>query len=191
MKFNLPMAYSVTMLAWSVYESREAYEQSGQLPYILDNIKWATDYFIKCHPSPNVYYYQVGDGALDHSWWGPAEVMQMPRPSFKVDLSNPGSTVVAETAAAMAASSIIFKPTDPGYASTLLKHAKELFDFADTTRSDKGYKAAEDTTHPTAVFMTNSLGQVYGCIWQQAMMLIFRKQNLTNLIGKGKEVQRL
>jgi len=111
-KFNLPMAYAVTMLAWSVYESRDAYVQSGQLPYILDNIKWATDYFIKCHPSPNVYYYQVGDGALDHSWWGPAEVMQMPRPSFKVDLTNPGSTVVAETAAAMAASSIVFKPTD-------------------------------------------------------------------------------
>ncbi|HQA58316.1 MAG TPA: glycoside hydrolase family 9 protein, partial [Acetivibrio sp.] len=62
-KFNLPMAYAVTMLAWSVYESRDAYEKSGQLPYILDNIKWVTDYFIKCHPSPNVYYYQVGDGA--------------------------------------------------------------------------------------------------------------------------------
>jgi endoglucanase len=142
-KFNLPMAYAVTMLAWSVYESRDAYVQSGQLPYILDNIKWATDYFIKCHPSPNVYYYQVGDGALDHSWWGPAEVMQMPRPSFKVDLTNPGSTVVAETAAAMAASSIVFKPTDPEYAATLLRHAKELFTFADTTRSDAGYRAAE------------------------------------------------
>ncbi|HOQ37757.1 MAG TPA: glycoside hydrolase family 9 protein [Acetivibrio sp.] len=142
-KFNLPMAYAVTMLAWSVYESRDAYEKSGQLPYILDNIKWVTDYFIKCHPSPNVYYYQVGDGALDHAWWGPAEVLQMARPSFKVDTSNPGSTVVAETAAAMAASSIIFKPTDPSYAATLLQHAKDLFTFADTTRSDKGYTKAE------------------------------------------------
>ena len=142
-KFNLPMAYSVTMLAWSVYESRDAYVESGQLPYILDNIKWATDYLVKCHPSPNVYYYQVGDSAADHSWWGPAEVMQMERPSFKVDKSNPGSTVVAETAAALAASSIIFKPTDPAYAATLLQHAEELFTFADTTRSDKGYVEAE------------------------------------------------
>jgi len=90
---------------------------------------------------------------------GPAEVMQMPRPSFKVDLTNPGSTVVAETAAAMAASSIVFKPTDPEYAATLLRHAKELFTFADTTRSDAGYRAQRDTIHPTAVFMMNLPGE--------------------------------
>ncbi|MFZ5988215.1 MAG: glycoside hydrolase family 9 protein [Bacillota bacterium] len=141
-KFNLPMAYSVTMLAWSVYESRDAYVKSGELPYILENIKWATDYLIRCHPSPNVYYYQVGDGSADHAWWGPAEVMQMARPSFKVDTASPGSTVVAETAAALAAASIIFKETDPAYSATCLQHAKDLYTFADTTKSDAGYKAA-------------------------------------------------
>ena len=70
-KFNLPMAYTSTMLAWSVYEDLESYEESGQLPYILDNIKWVNDYLIKCHPEDDVYYYQVGDGNLDHAWWGP------------------------------------------------------------------------------------------------------------------------
>ena len=142
-KFNLPMAYTTTMLAWSVYESKDAYVKSGQLPYILDNIKWTTDYYIKCHPSPNVYYYQVGDAQKDHAWWGSPEVMQMERPAYKLDTSNPGSTVVAETAAALASSSIIFRDTDPGYAATCLSHAKDLFTFADTTRSDAGYKAAE------------------------------------------------
>ncbi|OPZ90568.1 MAG: Endoglucanase 1 precursor [Firmicutes bacterium ADurb.Bin419] len=142
-KFNLPMAYTTTMLCWAVYEYRDAFVKSGQLDEILDNIKWATDYFIKCHPSSDVYYYQVGDGALDHAWWGPAEVMQMNRPSFKVTTASPGSTVVGETAAAMAVASVIFKETDPSYAATCLKHAKELFTFADTTRSDAGYKAAE------------------------------------------------
>ena len=29
-KFNLPMSYSATMLAWSVYEDKDAYEKSGQ-----------------------------------------------------------------------------------------------------------------------------------------------------------------
>lgn len=141
-KFNLPLAYSVTMMAWSYYECKDAYEKSGQLPYLRDNIKWATDYLMKCHPSPNVYYYQVGDGEDDHSWWGPAEVMQMARPSYKLDTSKPGSAVAAETAAALAASSILFKGSDPDYAKTCLKHAKELFVFADTTRSDAGYTAA-------------------------------------------------
>ena len=39
---------------------------------------------------------------------GPAEVMQMKRPSFKVDLANPGSTVVAEAAAALASAAVVF-----------------------------------------------------------------------------------
>lgn len=141
-KFNLPMAYSVAMLSWSVYESQAAYQNSGQLPYILDNIKWAADYLIKCHTGPNEFYYQVGAGGTDHSWWGPAEVMQMARPSYKVTMSSPGSTVVGEAAAALAAASIVFKNSDPSYSATLLLHAKGLYSFAETTKSDAGYSAA-------------------------------------------------
>lgn len=141
-KFNLPMSYTSTMLAWSVYEDKEAYEESEQLNYIMDEIKWANDYFMKCHPEKEVYYYQVGDGGKDHSWWGPAEVMQMNRPSYKVDITNPGSTVTAETAASLAAAALIFKDSDFEYSQKCLKHAKELFEFADKTKSDSGYKAA-------------------------------------------------
>jgi hypothetical protein len=141
-KFNLPMAYTSTMLAWSVYEDKDAYESSGQLDYALDNIKWANDYFIKCHTDTNEYYYQVGSGSADHAWWGPAEVMQMERPSYKVTESSPGSTVVAETSASLAAAAIVFEDEDPSYATECLSHAKELYDFADNTKSDDGYTAA-------------------------------------------------
>lgn len=141
-KFNLPMAYSAAMLAWSVYESEAALKASGQLDYLLKEIKWATDYLIKCHPSANVFYYQVGNGNTDHSWWGPAEVMQMERPSYKVDSANPGSTVSAEAAAALAAAAAVFAKSNPTYSAECLKHAKELFTFADTTKSDSGYTAA-------------------------------------------------
>ncbi len=141
-KFNLPMAYSAAMLAWSVYESEDALRDSGQLDYLLKEIKWVTDYLIKCHPSANVYYYQVGSGSADHAWWGPAEVMQMSRPSYKVDLQNPGSAVSAEAAAALASAALAFADTNPTYAATCLTHAKQLFSFADTTKSDSGYTAA-------------------------------------------------
>ncbi|ADU75232.1 endo-1,3(4)-beta-glucanase [Acetivibrio thermocellus AD2] len=141
-KFNLPMSYSAAMLGWAVYEYEDAFKQSGQYNHILNNIKWACDYFIKCHPEKDVYYYQVGDGHADHAWWGPAEVMPMERPSYKVDRSSPGSTVVAETSAALAIASIIFKKVDGEYSKECLKHAKELFEFADTTKSDDGYTAA-------------------------------------------------
>lgn len=142
-KFNLPMAYSQAMLAWAVYEDKAALEQSGQLEYLMDSIKWVSDYLIKCHPSANVYYYQVGDGGLDHSWWGPAEVMQMKRPAYKVTTASPGSAVVGEAAAALASAALVFQDTDPSYAATCLQHAKKLYTFADTTKSDAGYTAAQ------------------------------------------------
>lgn len=138
-KFNLPMAYTSTMLAWSYIEDKDVYEKSGQDTYMLDEIKWANDYFIKCHPSPNEYYYQVGNGGTDHAFWGSAEILQMARPAYKLDLNNPGSTVSAGTAASLAASAIVFKDIDPAYAATCLKHAKELLNFAEITKSDTGY----------------------------------------------------
>ena len=141
-KFNLPMAYSAAVLGWSVIEDRKAYEESGQLEYMLGDIKWVTDYLIKCHPEDEVFYYQVGDGNADHSWWGPCEVMIMNRPSYKVTKDNPGSAVVGEAAAALAIASIVFKDTDKDYSKLCLDHAKSLYAFADSTRSDSGYTAA-------------------------------------------------
>lgn len=141
-KFNLPMAYTAAMLAWSVYEDRDAYVKSGQLEYIIDNIRWVNDYLMKCHPKDDVYYYQVGNGSADHAWWGAAEVMQMARPSYKVDINNPGSAVVAEAAASLAACAAVMKSTDKAYADKCLKHAKQLYDFAERTKSDSGYTMA-------------------------------------------------
>lgn len=141
-KFNLPMAYTASMLAWSVYEDKDAYRKSDQLQYALGTIKWICDYLIKCHPEADVYYYQVGNGSADHAWWGAAEVMQMERPSYKVDKNSPGSTVVGEAAAALAACSVVFRGTDKAYSDKCLSHAKQLFNFAETTKSDAGYTAA-------------------------------------------------
>ncbi len=133
-KFGFPMAASATMLAWGVVDYRSAYEQAGQLDEALDNIKWATDYFIKAHSATNELYGQIGAGGADHGWWGAAEVMQMNRPAFKIDASCGGSDLAGETAAAMAASSIAFRPTNAAYADTLVRHARELYTFADTVR---------------------------------------------------------
>ncbi|MBR4111918.1 MAG: glycoside hydrolase family 9 protein [Ruminiclostridium sp.] len=143
-KFNLPMSYTCTMLSWSVIEDYNSYKESGQLPYILDNIRWGNDYFMKCHPEANVYYYQVGDGGADHGFWGSAEVVEahMKRPSYKVDMNNGGSTVAAGTAASLASAAVVFKDSDSAYSQECLKHAKELFSYAETVKSDSGYTAA-------------------------------------------------
>lgn len=53
------------------------------------------------------------------------------RPLLFINKTNPGSDVAGETAAALAAASIVFNSTNATYSSSLLKHAQQLFDFAD------------------------------------------------------------
>lgn len=143
-KFGLPLASTTSMLAWSVFEYEGALQSAGLLDKTLELIKWNTDYFIKCHPSANTFFYQVGNGNSDHGWWGSAEVLEevMERPAYVVDMSSPGSSVAAGTAISLALASIIFEDRDPAYASACLQHAEELFDFAYSTQSDAGYGAA-------------------------------------------------
>jgi endoglucanase len=163
-KFGLPMAATATILAWSIVDYRSAYVQTGQLETALDQLKWATDYFIKAHPTANELYGQVGNGGTDHAWWGPAEVMQMARPSYRVTTSCPGSDIAGETAAALAAASIAFRPTNASYANTLLTHARQLYSFADTYRG-----AYSDCITDAANFYRSWSGYndelVWGAIW--------------------------
>jgi len=46
-KFNYPMAWSMTMLSWSVIEYKAKYEAIGELDHIKELIKWGTDYILK------------------------------------------------------------------------------------------------------------------------------------------------
>ncbi|RDI16762.1 processive endocellulase [Lentzea flaviverrucosa] len=163
-KFGLPFAFSVSMLAWGAVENRTAYAGSGQLPHLMANLRHGTDWIIKAHPSPNVVYGQVGAGNPDHAWWGSAEVMPMARPSYKVDSSCPGSDLAGEYAAAMASASMVFKDTDPTYAATLLTHAKQLYTFADTYRG----KYSSCITDAASFYNSWSGYQdelVWGAIW--------------------------
>jgi endoglucanase len=132
-KFGLPFSASMTMLAWGAVEEQDAYRRSGQLAPLKANLRWGMDWLIKAHPQPQVLYGQVGQGDADHRWWGPAEVMPMARPAYKIDASCPGSDLAGESAAAMAASAMVFSD-DPAYANTLLTHAKQLYTFADQRR---------------------------------------------------------
>lgn len=133
-KFGLPMAGAMTLLAWGGLEFRAGYERAGQLGYLLDAVRWGADWLMKAHPEPEVFYAQVGRGDLDHAFWGPPEAMRMERPSFRVDAERPGSDVAGEAAAALAATAVLFRESDPDYAARCLTHARQLFAFADRYR---------------------------------------------------------
>ncbi|MDX3069889.1 glycoside hydrolase family 9 protein, partial [Streptomyces sp. ND04-05B] len=163
-KFGLPMAYSAAVLAWGGIEQKAAYSATGQLEHLKDSLRFVNDYFVKAHPSPTVLYGQVGNGADDHKWWGPAEVMPMARPAYRIDASCPGSDLAGQTAAAMAASSMLFTDDDPAYAAKLVTHAKQLYSFADTYRG----KYSDCITDAKSYYNSWSGYQdelVWGAIW--------------------------
>ncbi|MGF1537174.1 MAG: glycoside hydrolase family 9 protein [Elainellaceae cyanobacterium] len=137
-KFGLPMAGSMTLLTWGALEYKDAYQASGQMDELMDAVRWGTDYLLKAHITEGgktkAFYGQVGDGNADHAYWGSAEDMTMARPAFAIDANNPGSDLAGESAAALAAASILFRESDPAYADLLLENAKQLYAFADEHR---------------------------------------------------------
>jgi len=58
-KYGFSMAYMTTVLSWGVIRYRRSYEILKQLDEVLETIKWATDYFIKCRTGEYEYYGQV------------------------------------------------------------------------------------------------------------------------------------
>lgn len=133
-KFGLPMAFTVTMMSWSLVEYGDEIAAEGEMRHAIEAVKWGTDYLIKAHPEANVLYGEVGDGNTDHYCWQRPEDMTTSRAAYRIDVNNPGSDLAGETAAAMASASIVFRKFDRKYADELVRHSEELFRFADEYR---------------------------------------------------------
>ncbi|KAH9308132.1 hypothetical protein KI387_036043, partial [Taxus chinensis] len=66
----------------------------------------------------------VGEPVADHHCWERPEDMDTPRTLYKIDQHTPGSEIAAETAAALAASSIVFRGIDSTYSHLLVTRAE-------------------------------------------------------------------
>ncbi|KAI3458531.1 hypothetical protein Pfo_015194 [Paulownia fortunei] len=180
-KFGFPMAFTVTMLAWSVVEFGPQLRARNELLNALRAVKWGTDYLIKAHPEPNVLYAQR------------PEDMTTPRTVYKIDEQHPGSDLAGESAAALAAAAIAFKGSNPGYSSRLLNHAKQatppsislsiyiymyLFDFATK------YTGQYQNSIPAGQFFSNS-GYEDELLWVAAWLAQATNDNrYLNIISK-------
>jgi len=45
-KFHFPMAFSMTMLSWSVIEYSAKYKAVGEYDHVRELVKWGTDYLL-------------------------------------------------------------------------------------------------------------------------------------------------
>ncbi|XVF89014.1 hypothetical protein PTKIN_Ptkin19aG0097200 [Pterospermum kingtungense] len=134
-KYGMPMAFTITTLAWSAIAYCSELKSAGELENVQAAIRWGTDYFLKAASRRNKLYVQVGDPEKDHQCWVRPENMKTPRTVLLINESTPGTEIAAETSAAMAAASIVFRTVDRTYSRRLLNKAKLLFQFA---KSHKG-----------------------------------------------------
>ena len=163
-KFGFPMAWTVTVLGWGMIDYSAQYKAAGEWSNGLDMLRWTLEFFIRAHPEKYVFYGQVGDGYADHGFWGRPEDMTMSRPSFAITKSSPGSDLAGETAAALAAGSMVFKDEDPEFAALCLHHAKELYEFADQ------YQGKYTDAIPAADFYNSWSGYQDELVWGGAWL---------------------
>ncbi|KAL0379155.1 UNVERIFIED_CONTAM: Endoglucanase 24 [Sesamum radiatum] len=164
MKFGFPMAFTATVLSWAILEYGDHMKEVKELENAQDSLKWITDYLINAHPSPNLLYVQVGDPELDHKCWERPEAMTETRTLTQVNTSYPGSDVAAETAAAMASASLVFRSTNSAYSVLLLEHARKLFTFADS------YRGSYSISIPKVQDFYNSSGYGDELLWAAAWL---------------------
>lgn len=161
MKWGLPLAYTMTAHAFNLYSFPDAFKAINEWNEGLEMVKWGTDYFINAHPQPNLFVGQLGVSAVgstdvDFGYFGPPEEYEMWVPlgimhtPFYISPEDPSSEIAGETAAAMAATAVLYQDSDPAYAALLLNHSRTLYTFGTTYQgsyihsNQSGFKLATE-----------------------------------------------
>ncbi|CDP13477.1 unnamed protein product [Coffea canephora] len=168
-KYGLPMAFTITTLSWAAIFYQSDIQAAGELANVHSAIRWGTDYLLKASSRRDRLYVQVGDPVQDHQCWIRPENMKTPRNVLQIDRSDPGTEIAAETAAAMAAASVVFRYSDHAHSRRLLNKAKALFKFAKT------YKGTYDGECP---FYCSYSGYNDELLWAATWLYVATKRSI-------------
>lgn len=116
------------------------------IPDLLDEAKYATDYFIRCARSETEFYNQVGDGNLDHkNWVTSVHMATLPAADggqVRKFYKNPNdASMPSFCGAALSLMSSLYRKFDPAYAETCLKHARFAYAY---TKAHPGTQGTQD-----------------------------------------------
>lgn len=151
-KFNLPMAYSASMLAWGLYQYPEGIEKCGEMTNYVNNLEFVLDYLAECDRGDEAVF-QVGSGQIDHTWWGAVELYQYGmedsgtsyEAAREILVGSDGcSAVFGGMSAALASGYCALKDKiDSKKLDGYIKHAENLFKLADDSKSDEYYNSTD------------------------------------------------
>ncbi len=147
-KVTLSMAYAAYLMLKGYDAYAEAFPDSygpryepgpNGVPDVLDEVRYATDYFVKAHISENELVAMVGTTGPDHSTWStcleqeglPEQNGGRPR---RVNLDS-NADVAGLTAGALAAMARLYQPFDARLSESYLSHARQIFEIARANQS--------------------------------------------------------
>ncbi len=151
-KFNLPMAYSASMLAWGLYQYPGGLEDTGLMNTYVNNLEFVLDYLADCDKGTEVVY-QVGNGKADHTWWGPVSLLEYGMADNGHDIAEARETLSAssgctavfgEMSAALASGYAALKGrVDDSKLAGYLEHAVNIYNIAKKNPSDDVYNDSD------------------------------------------------
>ena len=116
---------------------------------------------MRCFPDKETFYYQVGDGDIDHEYWGPPELQRDERPTYYVATpENPGSDVAGRSGSNIGVMYLSCKDRDLEYAENILQYAKGLYEFGMKYRGNSKGQLITDLQ----IIWTSLYGLLFGCM---------------------------
>lgn len=108
------------------------------IPDVLDEVKFACEFFIKCARAEDTFYSQIGEGGPDHlNWVSSVAMAALPKnqggqnDGSRAIVKNPNDCAMPSfCAATLALFSRVYKKYDPDFAATCLQHAKYAYSYA-------------------------------------------------------------
>ncbi|MDA3882191.1 MAG: glycoside hydrolase family 9 protein, partial [Bacteroidales bacterium] len=158
--YMLLLGYSAFPAGYDDFYSADysGYESSGNfsfeggagtpngIPDILDEVKYATDYYIKCIPNGSTFYSQVGNGDYDHRNWVTSVTMASysnneggEADGSRVIKKNPNdASMVSFAGATLALMSRMYRHFDDAYADECLQYAEYAYEYASAHKTNSG-----------------------------------------------------
>lgn len=130
-RFTFPAAFTTSTLALGFLEFPDAFQQAGQVDYMLAALKWGADWLLEARYAPDSFVavtWMPGSCVKQsHLFWGRPE--EVPGAASVRALVAPmkGADLLAQGAAALAAVSVVFQQRQPTYANELLTTAQDLY----------------------------------------------------------------
>ncbi|MBR4814886.1 MAG: glycoside hydrolase family 9 protein [Paludibacteraceae bacterium] len=112
------------------------------IPDILNEVKYATDFILKAVRDNRTFYYQKGDGDVDHKVWCTSTVKSAIPVSLGGEADGPRliakandsvTAMASQAGATLAAMARVYAKYDADYAATCLEKAKVACEFVETT----------------------------------------------------------